>query len=177
MGSRCGRGPGWGPSDLGAQDGLSHGPGGRKKKGGWPRAPGEEGCRGLALLSGEPGKSSGAPHPVRTPGGPRYAGALCQAAWRERLWGAQSPHPRTHSRRACSVRPWELPAESLAAPAPSRLPPRKVGGDGVREWGARRPPVALWRSCSLPRLCLAQLFPRHPPARLGTKAWMSSSAL
>lgn len=47
--------------------------------------------------------------------GPRVhdpAGALSAAAGSGRLQGAQSPHPRTHSPRACSVRSWELPAES-----------------------------------------------------------------
>ena len=72
----------------------------------------------------------------------------------ERLPGALGPpHPRPHSPRACSVRPWELPAESQTAPAPSPPNASKVGGSAGARGRARCPPVALWRPCSLHRPC------------------------
>lgn len=94
------------------------------------------------------------------PHGDRRRPAIPQARYTSLPGGrgcgeCRAPHPRTHSPRACSVRPWELPAESRAALAPSRPAARKVGGDRAREWGARRLPVALGRPGPLPRLCSA----------------------
>lgn len=92
MWSRCGCGPGWGPRDLGAQGGLNHGPVGRKK-GGWSRAPGEEGCGGRALWSRGPGKSRGAPHLLGTAAGPQSRRRASQGCLAGEAAGSAEPTP------------------------------------------------------------------------------------
>lgn len=82
---------------------------------------------------------------------------LCQAAWRERLRGAQSPQPTPAHTLPKSMLSAALGTScrvaSLQAPSPPRA--RKVGGGGARELEARPPPVAHWcpRPRSLPCLC------------------------
>lgn len=110
-GSRCGCVLDWGPRDLGAQGRLSLGPVGRKKKGGWLRALGGEGCGRQDLWSRKPGSVGVSPTFGGSPRAHNPAGVICEAAWPERLRGTRSAHPRTQSPRACSVWPWELPAE------------------------------------------------------------------
>lgn len=105
------------------------------------------------------------------PQGDRRRPAIPQARYTSLPGGrgcgeCRAPHPRTHSPRACSVRPWELPAESRAALAPSRPAARKVGGDGARELGSRRPPVALGRR--VPCLAFARPQTHLSPAASAT---------
>lgn len=113
---------GGGPGPLGKRDAASGLSG-----------PGDRGSPALSPTSG------GWPA-ARDP-----ASELCQAAWRERLRGAQSPHPRTHSPRACSVRPWELPAESRASRPPPRPGLAKLGvaGRASRGRGPRLSPIRV----------------------------------
>lgn len=68
---------------------------------------------------------------------------------------AHSPHPRTHSPRACSVRPWELPAESRASRPPPRPGLAKLGvaGRASRRRGPRLSAHWCPRPRSLPCLC------------------------
>lgn len=146
MGSRCGCGPDPGSSRPGRTEWAQPPASGEENEGRrWPRSPGEEGCGERALWSGGPGKSSGVPTSGGWPAARDPASELCQAAWRERLRGAQSPHPRTHSPRACSVRPWELPAESRAARPPPRPGLTKLGvaGRASRGRGPRLSPIGV----------------------------------
>lgn len=172
VGSCWGCGPGWGPGVLGAPGGLSHGPA-RRKKGGWPRAPGEAGCGGGRSGPGAQGPvvppSRGGQPAARVP-----ARAQDQPAWPERRGAARSPHPRTHSREHAQCGPGNfLPSRERPWPPP-RPPLAKLEAVGAGVGGAApacRPLASRFRASPLPG---PRRFSLPPPPRLGTEARMSS---
>lgn len=135
-----------------------------------PRAGGMRWAGALVRRTRE---AQGCPPPLGDRRRAAVSPVLPKAAWPERLRGAQSPHPRAHSPRACSVRPWELPAESLASRAPSRAPSRPPPGRRLAKLAAAgrargrrggRAPVAFSRPRPPPRFCPAPgaAFGGHP---------------
>lgn len=155
VGLRCGRGPGWGPPDLGVQRGLSHGPVRRKKKGGWSGAPGDEGCGGRALLSEGPGKYSRVPHPMGTAGGPRSRRRAIPGCLAGEAAGSAEPHTRAHTPQEhaqCGPENFLPSREPLWPPPGPQI--AKLGATGLasRGRGARLSPFRV------PVPCLA--FPR-----------------
>lgn len=171
---------------------MSWGPEGAGRAGCW--APWEEGERlasvlwrgemrwvGAASWAGVEGFSeiSGCPIPQRLP-----TGTAAPRAHSGRLRGAEpTPAEHTHSGRACSVRPWELPAQSPTAPALSSWPLC-----GSQSWGEGAAWVVGGTACtprrpsapspSIPAPALHLPSPERcspwPPPPLGTGAWMSS---
>lgn len=148
--------PGTGARRAGSANGQW---GGRRREAG--PGPRRGGMRWSDAPGWGTGKPGGTPHPLGPVAGPRPrqgAPRVCPA--REAAGSAEPTPARTHSPRACSVQPWELPAESLAArPPPGPLwAPLPV--HGVLSWGrpsarvgARRPPVAVSCPWPLPRFC------------------------
>lgn len=115
------------------------------------------------------------PQPLGPAGGPRSrprSGPACLAG--EATGSAESTPAHTLP-RACSVRAWELPAESRAALAPSPRPLlAKLGAVGAGVGGAApacRPLASRFRAAPLPG---PRRFSLPPPPRLGTEARMSS---
>lgn len=130
-----------------------------------------------ALLSGGPGKSSGAPHPMETAGGPRSRRRAILVCLAGEAAGSVEPHTRAHTPREhaqCGLGnflpsrgpPWPPPGPQLAKLGATG---RASGGRGARlpPWGSGSPASPLLG----PRL-----ISRQPLPRLGTEACMSSTA-
>lgn len=150
MGSRCGCGPDPGAPRPRRTEWAQPPARGEENEGRrWPRAPGEEGCGERELWSGRPGRDVQRCRPPlrdgRRPATPPARSARLPGG---RGCGQRGAHTRAHSARACSVRPWELPAQSRAARPPPRPGLAKLGAEGARV-GVRPPPGAHW--CPRPR--------------------------
>lgn len=149
LGGHAAHWAGLGSPGLGEQGGVSHGPvGGRKREAGsWPQ--GRRNAAARALAQGTHGGPGVPPSCwVRPPAA--IPCALREAAWPERLRGAQSPHPRTHSPEHAQCGPGNfLPSRQRPRPAPgpqlAKLGAEGFGGGGcgARLWPFRSPGPCL----------------------------------
>lgn len=148
--------------------------GGRRREVG----TGPQGRRAAAgALGWGPGKSSGAPHPKGTAGGPRSRRRAILVCLAGEAAGSVEPHTRAHTPREhaqCGLGnflpsrgpPWPPPGPQLA----------KLGATGRANWGrgARLSPLGVGSPAS--PLLGPRLISRQPLPRLGTEACMSSTA-
>lgn len=173
--------PGTGARRAGSANGQW---GGRRREAG--PGPRRGGMRRSDARAGEPGSpGEPPPNPLGPVSGPRPRQGAPRVSPAEEAAGSAEPTPaRTHSPRACSVQPWELPAESRAARPPpgplwAPLPVHRVlswGRPSARVGGAAPACRRLVPLAPASLLLRSQRCWRRPPPRLGTGVWMSSPA-
>lgn len=126
MGSRCARGPCWGPGDSGAQGGFGHGPVGEKNEGDWSGLPGRREEASRLSGPGDPGGPLG-PGPLGDNGFDRNSARALSAAAGSRRLREQRAHTRAHTPQEhaqCGPVNFLPSSEQPWPPAP------KVGGWG-----------------------------------------------